>query len=382
MENLLSDIQCDVPEIEKVSLERLAEKNPDLLLNIKKAAEDSLRAGGARMDSTDTNGRNTRLDNGMLTSALDKDLDGSAMSLPIGFLIETRTIETISRSKGWLDLQWEPTQQVESLIEKMQQEVHVRTTDGMLYPADDSIQLTGSLATISALTNILSLALQNMQQLEGKKQKRNEDKLVAGFTGRSGVGARLAVDRKLFTNDGIKERNHTVIGLLYEAGLPFLSSTDGRRFRTQIELANHLDSLFKKHQFEKTIARIDERGWYVDQNIWTGEKLIEDMHASVSKMTAATAFASDMTQRYNDNFSDDPSENVVPVNEEQDHCVICGRKFSIQYDSRSGSYMYENCREIEVLQSDVSAETAIVFVHVTCWRGLGSPDALIDDQIV
>ena len=55
-----------------------------------------------------------------------------------------------------------------------------------------------------------------------------------------------SIDRSLFTNDGIKKLSMAIVGLLYEIGLPFVSSADGKRFATQLELSNHLDSLFKR----------------------------------------------------------------------------------------------------------------------------------------
>ena len=43
--------------------------------------------------------------------------------------------------------------------------------------------------------------------------------------------------------------------------------------------------------------------------------------------------------------------------------------------------MYNNCREIEVLNDEAAAkEKEDMLVHVTCWRALGSPDDLMADQ--
>ena len=44
MQNILDELQDDVAnELEKVSLERLADMNPDLLANIKRAAEGNMK---------------------------------------------------------------------------------------------------------------------------------------------------------------------------------------------------------------------------------------------------------------------------------------------------------------------------------------------------
>jgi pre-mRNA cleavage complex 2 protein Pcf11 len=56
----------------------------------------------------------------------------------------------------------------------------------------------------------------------------------------------VSLDKSQFTNDGVKKKNDTVIASLYNVGLPFVSSSDGRRFGSQFELSSHLDSLFKR----------------------------------------------------------------------------------------------------------------------------------------
>jgi len=40
-----------------------------------------------------------------------------------------------------------------------------------------------------------------------------------------------------------------------------------------------------------------------------------------------------------------------------------------------------NCREIEMLNDDAAeVESEQVLIHVTCWRGLGSPVEITSDQ--
>ena len=51
------------------------------------------------------------------------------------------------------------------------------------------------------------------------------------------------------------------------------------------------------------------------------------------------------------------------------------------FDSDEGIYMYNNCREIEVLNDEAAAkEIEDLLAHVTCWRALGSPEVLTVDQ--
>ena len=77
----------------------------------------------------------------------------------------------------------------------------------------------------------------------------------------------------------------------------------------------------------------------------------------------------------------DPSSFTMPAEEARDHCVICGINFNMFFDNDDGIYMYRNCREIEVLNDEAAAlEKEDLFVHVTCWRALGSPESLTSDQ--
>ena len=53
----------------------------------------------------------------------------------------------------------------------------------------------------------------------------------------------------------------------------------------------------------------------------------------------------------------------------------------MHFDQDDGEWKYRNCREIEVLNDDVAEEESQdLLVHVTCHRGLGSPDFLSADQ--
>jgi hypothetical protein len=66
----------------------------------------------------------------------------------------------------------------------------------------------------------------------------------AVFYGKS--DAQRYVSKDNFNNEGLKERNSWAIGSLYDQGLPFVSSSDGRRFATQLEISKHIDALFRK----------------------------------------------------------------------------------------------------------------------------------------
>ena len=77
----------------------------------------------------------------------------------------------------------------------------------------------------------------------------------------------------------------------------------------------------------------------------------------------------------------DPSTFTMPADESRDRCVICGINFKMFFDNDDGIYKYNNCREIEVMNDEAAMkESEDMLVHVTCWRGLGSPTTLTQDQ--
>jgi pre-mRNA cleavage complex 2 protein Pcf11 len=121
------------------------------------------------------------------------------------------------------------------------------------------------------------------------------------------------------------------------------------------------------------MERTEERGWYVDGAVWTGESKAADL-------VAANAESQEMADGASPKDAD-PSTFTMPADESQDRCVICGINFKMFFDNENGIYMYSNCREIEVLNDDAAEkESESMLVHMTCWRGLGSPPVLTMDQ--
>lgn len=128
-------------------------------------------------------------------------------------------------------------------------------------------------------------------------------------------------------------------------------------------------------RLEKTMERTDERGWYEEDAIWTGQVSAATVAvvSSVDAMDTSDAAVSDADK--------DPASFTMPADESRDRCVICGINFKMVFDNNDGIYMYTNCREIEVLNDDAAEkESEQMLVHVTCWRGLGSPNELTSDQ--
>lgn len=357
MQTILDELQSDVQnELEKVSLERLAVIDADLLVKIKLTAEDSIRSGSG---STNSTGR----------SAPQNETD------VLSFITDTRTPESLERSKAWSKVKIDPIKDTNDMIAALRQVVIDISTSDATYTQKEAIHMTSSLGAAGAMANMLTTVLEQMRDAD-KKAKASVVPSLSGSGKASGSHARgfFAVDKSQFTNEGIKKKNLAVVGLLYEVGLPFVSSADGRRFATEFELSSHLDTLFKRRQLEKTIARTEERGWYVSDAVWCGEARDdeEDTNIAEDRPEGAAGGTEDVL---------DPSTFTFPADESRDRCVICGINFKMFFDNDDGIYKYSNCREIDVLLEEMAAkEKEPVLVHVTCWRALGSPATLEVDQ--
>jgi pre-mRNA cleavage complex 2 protein Pcf11 len=351
MQNILDELQNDVAnELEKVSLERLADMNPDLLANIKRAAEENMKgkvgnSGGSHSDRND--------------------------SVP-SFFTETRPAEMLKRSAAWKELKWDHLAKTHEVVSKLQTIVRQKSTSDERYSQTDAMETIHFLAAASVTSSLLTEYLQEWKnQQDRKDHKKRLSFPGASNLGMTGSGAFL-VDKKNFTNEGIRTKNPAIIGLLYEIGLPFFSSADGQRFRSEIELSNHLDALFKKNKLDKSMATTEERGWYVAESLWTKES--KEVDTGATGATTDTAWQED-----SDGY--DPETSTMPADEYRDCCVVCGINFQMFFDNDDGMYKYRNCREIEVLNDDASEkESESMLLHVSCWRGLGSPEILTIDQ--
>jgi pre-mRNA cleavage complex 2 protein Pcf11 len=385
MEEILDQLQSDMEnELDKVSLERLADLNPELLGNIKQTAEETLKT------ATSANGTNN-----------ESGGANSSSTLP-SYFIETRSEDEIVRSKAWREWKVEFPAEPNAVTNKLREMVDRERSgwDGAkLYTQREAANwtrvLAGALATASLLQSASDRLVQQQQQSQKSSgaggvsratNRMNQRGLYSQFGGNGfgggAAGGGFSVDRSLFTNRGVLERSDTVIGILYEVGLPFVSSVDGRRFATQQELSSHLDSLFRRNQLEKAMARTEERGWFVAEFLWTLEKKADSSDPS-STQNGGGAMEWDNGAARDGAAADgyDPVTSSVPADETRDRCVVCGINFKMTFDDDDGVYKYSNCREIEMLNDDAAdVESEPVLVHVTCWRGLGSPHVLTADQ--
>jgi pre-mRNA cleavage complex 2 protein Pcf11 len=379
MQNILDDMQTDVNEVDKISLERLAQVNPELLAKVKLTAVEGLGSSGSQKN----NGLQQQGNNGATRGSHSSGRDDTS------FMAETRSPEQLERAKAWANVFTKTKDAAPALVEELAG--FVEKYGDEQYTQPQAMEMTQYLAAASATAQLLQTTLERIQT--ESDQKKNLMLLLAG----GGVGDAssslvqqaqiLGVDPTLFTNEGIKNKIPSVIAILYEVGLPFVSSTDGRRFRTQLELSKHLDGLFKKNQLEKSIAKTEERGWYVVDLVWAGEVKEEDLDNSTetgpnSKNTAASLSPQQQQTAATEDDGYSPETSTVPADETRDRCVVCGINFKMFFDNDDGMYKYGNCREIELLNdAEISLyDSDNALVHVTCWRGLGSPNLLTMDQ--
>lgn len=355
MQQLLDEVQSNVTnELDKVSLERLAEINPDLLQNIKGEAEKMITMNLHQSQSSPS----ATVNQSILSS----------------FFVETRTQSTIARSKDWLT-EWEKPSlkaiDAKDSVKGLQDMIVSIPSSGALYSQHEAIQMTSSLVAAGAALSSLEAAIQSLndQEQASLEEGAKENASVALYT--------TFVDQKLFTNEGVKKRDPTVIAGLYEVGLPFTSSADGRRFKTQTELSNHLDFLFKKNQLEKSMERTEERGWYAEDLVWIGEAPLVDLdQKNPSDVTALDSSTANLEEA-------NPESFTVPADENQERCAVCDLSFKMFFDNDDGIYKYKNCKEITVLLDDAAEkESEERLVHVTCWKALGSPEELTMDQVL
>ncbi|KAL7557156.1 hypothetical protein ACA910_002436 [Epithemia clementina (nom. ined.)] len=367
MQNILDDMQSDVNEVDKISLERLAQINPSLLAKVKKTALEGLESGGQQNSQGFGHGRPRNS---------GSSADDDTTSLP-SFLTETRPPEQIQRAKAWVEIASKTQEAAPGVVDDLLSQV--RTCGETQCTRPDAISMTQYLASASATASLLSATLERIKnELD---QKKNALLLAAGAASlQAGILPIMqiqVVDPSQFTNEGVKKKNDSVISMLYEVGLPFVSSADGRRFRSQLELSKHLDSLFKRSQLEKSIAKTEERGWYELDLVWAGLSKQNDMDRLPDDSIGKSK--QDDTQFQGDGYS--PETSTVPADEVRDRCVVCGINFKMFFDNDDGQYKYNNCREIELMNDEIALnDSEQSLVHVTCWRGLGSPDVLTMDQ--
>jgi pre-mRNA cleavage complex 2 protein Pcf11 len=358
MQAVLDAMQSDkTNELEKVSLERLADIGPDLLATIKATAQDNMAA-----ISSNHNGH----DAGNYADAHSND---SKMK-PAFLQYDSRSPSALQLEQEWAQLAWDHSKAT-SVIDKLR---YQPVTDvDILYTQQEAQQMTVYFGVAQALSTFLQATLERVQQNEANRALQRDNGALRRSHEHNHQQYRAHLDKSLFSNAGIKLRNNTAIGYLYQVGLPFVSTSDGRRFATQIELSHHLDALFKRNKVEKSMARTEERSWTLADAVWTR------LESEAAAQLAASAMTNGTDALHGQNT--EQPEDVFPADETRSRCVICGINFKMFFDNDNGMYMYKNCCEKSVENDEAAEEqTSLMLVHVTCWKALGSPSLLTMDQ--
>jgi pre-mRNA cleavage complex 2 protein Pcf11 len=369
MQLLLDEVQSTgVDELDKVSLERLADINPDLLQQLKEAAiEDQKQQQLQQLPSS---------------------------TIPTS----NAPIFVAPPLSDWSKLNLNHLEKSHDLIASLQR--HIRSANEMTVvksQLDDTIHL---FASVSASAQLLTDMLQKLQDGNGFGFLPGHGNTSSSSSGGGGGSTSTTsrrrkryslVKKENFTNEGIRKHNDAVIAQLYEVGLPFVCSADGRRFASQLELSKHLDGLFRKSQLEKKsmINTTEERGWYIVESVWVqlgrsdvdAATLVSTEKQMLSDPTGTATTADASTSNENNRAI----LSTVIADESRDRCLLCGINFAMYFDQEDGEWKYKNCIERSVEQDgptmDDEEELESVLVHMTCWEGLGSPECLTPDQI-
>ncbi|KAL7533095.1 hypothetical protein ACHAXR_005036 [Thalassiosira sp. AJA248-18] len=366
MQLLLDEVQSSgVDELDKVSLERLADINPDLLQQIKEGAELAAMEEQKQQQQQQQSSMLQQQSSPSLTSSSNSALPGGAVPA--------------SPLSDWSKLKLNHMEKSHDLIASLQR--HVRSANETTVVRGELDDTTHLYAAVSASAQLLTDMLQQFKDGKGNLGS------LFGEDGNSNNNSRRRrryslVKKENFTNEGIKKRNDAVIAQLYEVGLPFVCSADGRRFGTQLELSKHLDALFRQNQLDKTMDKTEERGWYPEESVWV-------LGHNANSADAAAAGEEKSSDGAPDASNTDTADKVAHIDnviadETRDRCILCGINFAMFFDQDDGEWKYRNCTEKNVEHDGPTMddeETEAVLVHATCWEGLGSPEFLTVDQI-
>ena len=354
MQILLDEVQADgVDELEKVSLERLADINPSLLQQIKEGAEMELQQGNNQNQLP-----------GQQQSSSINNASNNISSVPTEPMSE------------WSKLKLNHLEKSHDLVASLQR--HVRSasqqTTVIKSKVDNTVHLYASVSTSAQLLTDM-LHQWKVQQENGTWFGIGEDTSSSRRKRRYSL-----VKKEKFTTEGIKEHNDAVISRLYEVGLPFVCSADGRRFATQIELSNHLDALFRQNKLDKTMEKTEERGWYVEEKGWEGGITLDVTMSNAEDEAEGDASMQDVEDEVA------ASSHTVIADETRDRCILCGINFAMFFDQDDGEWKYRNCIEKDLEVNDGPTmdeeEAEAKLVHFSCWIGLGSPAFLTADQVL
>jgi pre-mRNA cleavage complex 2 protein Pcf11 len=426
MQMLLDDMHEGIDELEKLSLERLAVINPDLLSTMKQTAEQQIQALMAQQENN--GGVNADAKSLVQQQSHGQSMQNSGLGSPKSssatIFGETRSPDEIALADEWAALNLDDTRDAQEMVGTLQHFLMEQTTEKKSANVNGGGGSGGEMIDSNEWVSLLACTSVCATQLTDMMQRVHDStKKQRGGKNKGGVGGGIAnpmasglwngsnnnlsnnmllsghhdtqryVRKEDFTSDGLTGENNKsdwVIGRLYTEGMPFVSAADGRRFATQKELSDHLDDLFRINQASKSYSAGgllsssgEERGWYVSKDVWAGLEGVAGGGGVDGAAAGGAASGSNNNNTAMNHVLEAAAAEASThlADETRSKCRICGINFHMVFDNEEGDYMYSNCREMTVVPPPASTEEQVL-VHFTCLNALGSPATLTSDQIL
>ncbi|KAL4182472.1 hypothetical protein AMTRI_Chr11g150260 [Amborella trichopoda] len=166
-----------------------------------------------------------------------------------------------------------------------------------------------------------------------------------------------------FKPEVIRERHPSVISGLFDA-MPHRCSACGLRFNRQEELSKHLEWHASKNHEQSSGKRV-LRNWYVSLRNW--------VEGDVGPSTGDASFPLD--EKLSNVEKEEP---VVPADESQCICILCGEPFEDYYSHERDEWMYKGATYMSGNGGDGSS-SPVSIVHVNC-ISKGAADDLLEAE--
>ncbi|EKX44765.1 hypothetical protein GUITHDRAFT_139398 [Guillardia theta CCMP2712] len=210
----------------------------------------------------------------------------------------------------------------------------------------------------------------NMQMIESHllPQPNPLQQLLEDFQLQQGlkdaVGVKDSVEeyapRQLNSKDLNSREVLDVVYRLYE-GQPFICKTDGRRFRSQEDLSNHLDRLFEINRAKKENLGARERHWFKVISEWTACKDLVlrkpvDLKVQVDGQPPqeSAAFQESVVPADDGAFTGDP------------RCSACSEKMKKEYDKEEDRWVFRGA--VRVNGNGQVDSAGLFLVHQKCYQ--------------